>query len=447
MFEQLFANETKLSSFSYIQSYRRACFNDSTFLSQAGTLERYLRLIVFSELPMENQLYSTYIRIINDDILSAVTLNQLFDIFALYKSEEESLWKAIISCFNIAPMRNAFSAQILHNLIIVAVAQINNYRLESGLSGFRVILIAYIKYFLNELARRNANQTVDTLLENDGVLCRLLYRDSNGPALMNLFDALYLKGVLDIRTESNDIFPLNNALIYAAEGRSSDGMNPDQMAKIELRTISQGIYHFFSNTFGNRNLWDEFNNLALNDVFEFNSEFPQEEQVVEQQTALFGLKLFILYQVGNPKRGLAGYDLAGSEDHSGIRVDFSQYLINQCFNIDLYHDRACFDFIEFMLISTCDEWIIRKFGNNQPNASSLFTISPEALISLIAPDVLKDYWLQNRVAIINNAIFDGKQFYVNQDTIFNARYVVDVIRYSLDTWTSEEQASRWNGLS
>ena len=447
LFEQLFANETKLSSFSYIQSYRRACFNDSTFLSQAGTLERYLRLIVFSELPMENQLYSTYIRIINDDILSAVTLNQLFDIFALYKSEEESLWKAIISCFNIAPMRNAFSAQILHNLIIVAVAQINNYRLESGLSGFRVILIAYIKYFLNELARRNANQTVDTLLENDGVLCRLLYRDSNGPALMNLFDALYLKGVLDIRTESNDIFPLNNALIYAAEGRSSDGMNPDQMAKIELRTISQGIYHFFSNTFGNRNLWDEFNNLALNDVFEFNSEFPQEEQVVEQQTALFGLKLFILYQVGNPKRGLAGYDLAGSEDHSGIRVDFSQYLINQCFNIDLYHDRACFDFIEFMLISTCDEWIIRKFGNNQPNASSLFTISPEALISLIAPDVLKDYWLQNRVAIINNAIFDGKQFYVNQDTIFNARYVVDVIRYSLDTWTSEEQASRWNGLS
>ena len=69
------------------------------------------------------------------------------------------------------------------------------------------------------------------------------------------------------------------------------------------------------------------------------------------------------------------------------------------------------------------------------------------MISLIAPDVLKDYWLQNRVAIINNAIFDGKQFYVNQDTIFNARYVVDVIRYSLDTWTSEEQASRWNGLS
>lgn len=73
----------------------------------------------------------------------------------------------------------------------------------------------------------------------------------------------------------------------------------------------------------------------------------------------------------------------------GYVFAFSQYLINQCFNIDLYHDRACFDFIEFMLISTSDIWIIRKFRNNQQNASSLFTISPEALISLIAPNVLK----------------------------------------------------------
>ena len=95
-----------------------------------------------------------------------------------------------------------------------------------------------------------------------------------------------------------------------------------------------------------------------------------------------------------------------------------------------------------MLISTSDVWIIRKFGNNQQNDSSLFTISPEELISLIDPNVLKNYWLQNREAIINNVIFDGRQFYVNQDTVLDARYVVDVIRYSLDDWTSEEQASQ-----
>ena len=134
--------------------------------------------------------------------------------------------------------------------------------------------------------------------------------------------------------------------------------------------------------------------------------------------------------------------MAGSGDNSGIRVAFSQYLIGQCFNIDLYHDRACFDFIEFMLISSCDEWTIRKFENNQQNISSLFTISPKALISLIAPDILKDYWLQNRETIINSAIFDGRQFYVNQGTILDAGYVANVIRQSLDYWTSDEQASR-----
>ena len=72
LFSRLFTDKAKLSNFSYDKIYRQACFNDSASIFKEGTLERYLRLIVFSELPMENQLYSTYIRIINDDILSAV---------------------------------------------------------------------------------------------------------------------------------------------------------------------------------------------------------------------------------------------------------------------------------------------------------------------------------------------------------------------------------------
>lgn len=451
LFKQLFLQENILKN--YKNNYSRACFNEKNgnlFAGSEGALARYLNLITLSEIPEENDSYGIYESIFEKEILKCETVDAVGQVFSGHSDIEhlaENLWPLIVFHLDDLSFSNRFSNELLKALAQYAASQLREHKLQVDSISFRTKLIIYIRLFLNKLAQQGASQAVDVLFENSGILYRLLYRDSNDSALMNLFDALYFKGVLDIRTERNDIFPLNNALIYAAEGRSSDGINTDEMAKIELRTISQSIYHFFRTTFGNKNLWDEFSNLPLDDIFEFNSELPQEEQVIERQRALFGLKLFILYQVGNPERGLAGYDLTGSEDNSGIRTDFSQYLIKQCFNIDLYHDRACFDFIEFMLISTSDVWIIRKFGNNQQNDSSLFTISPEALISLIAPAVLKDYWLQNRETIINNAIFDGEKIYVNQDTVLDARYVVDVIRYSLDYWTSEEQASRWNSLS
>ncbi|WP_370849665.1 P-loop NTPase fold protein [Megasphaera sp.] len=451
LFKQLFLQEDVLNDYKH--NYARACFNEKNenlFAGSEGPLFRYLNLITLSEVPEENDSYGTYESIFEKEILECRSITDVAQVFSNHFSIQhlaENLWPLIVFHLDDLSFSNRFSNELLKALAQYAASQLREHKLQVDIISFRTKLIIYIRLFLNKLAQQGASQAVDVLFENSGILYRLLYRDSNDSALMNLFDALYFKGVLDIRTERNDIFPLNNALIYAAEGRSSDGINTDEMAKIELRTISQSIYHFFRTTFGNKNLWDEFSNLPLDDIFEFNSELPQEEQVIERQRALFGLKLFILYQVGNPERGLAGYDLTGSEDNSGIRTDFSQYLIKQCFNIDLYHDRACFDFIEFMLISTSDVWIIRKFGNNQQNDSSLFTISPEALISLIAPAVLKDYWLQNRETIINNAIFDGEKIYVNQDTVLDARYVVDVIRYSLDYWTSEEQASRWNSLS
>ena len=79
--------------------------------------------------------------------------------------------------------------------------------------------------------------------------------------------------------------------------------------------------------------------------------------------------------------------------------------------------------------------------HNQKTTSSPFSVSPEGLTCLIAPNILKDYWLQNRKNIINNEIFDGREFYVNQDTVLNARYVVDVIQQSFDDWLNGEQTS------
>lgn len=442
LFRQLFADKLILNN-SRDEIYRRAAFNIPIY-SSSGVLENDLRFIIFGEISSEYESHSLYKNIVMNELLLASSIEDVQHMFKKHQKHIIHLWDFIIGYEDNFMKHEQLNIPTIKYLIVAAIGQLSSYKLTLKIVSFHTKILIYIRFLLNDLAKRQDKQLIKFIFdsESEGVLFRLLSREPQSLALFYLFDALYLKGVIDIRTERNDIFPLNNVLICAAVGHLSNSMNIDEMAKIELRTISQSIYHFFKTAFGNRNLWNEFSDLPLDDIFEFNSELPREEQVIEQQRALFSLKLFILYQIGNLERGLAGYDLVGSEDNFGIRADFSQYLINQCFNIDLYHDSACFDFIEFMLISTSDVWIIRKFGNNQQNDSSLFTISPETLISLIDPNVLKNYWLQNREAIINNVIFDGRQFYVNQDTVLDARYVVDVIRYSLDDWTSGEQASQ-----
>ena len=242
---------------------------------------------------------------------------------------------------------------------------------------------------------------------------------------------------------------MNDALIHAKEPKKSlTGMNTEEMAKSELREISQCIYHAFKENFGDRNLWHEFNNLPLGNIVEFSSEIPQSQLEVEQKVALFTFKSFILYQIGSIKEGLAGYDLRGNGDGLEIRCDFSEYLNDYCFTVSRIHDEACFDFMEFMLISILgnDSFFIVKLKNLRVNDNEQSTISPQILTTLMYPPILKSYWRRNRDIIMSSSVFDGKFFYVNADTIVDARVVADYIGHSLDYWTSDEQASRWNSL-
>ncbi|WP_293989356.1 P-loop NTPase fold protein [uncultured Megasphaera sp.] len=470
LFKQLFLQENILKN--YKNNYSRACFNEKNgnlFAGSEGALARYLNLITLSEIPEENDSYGIYESIFEKEILKCETVDAVGQVFSGHSDIEhlaENLWPLIVFHLDDLSFYDRFSNELLEALALYAAKQLENYKLKTDIISFRTKLIVYIKIFLNKLAQRYSNQAVNREInqavkilfnEDAGVLHYLLCRNSNNLALMDLFDALYLKGVIDIRTEGNDIFALNDALIRAAESPKGllNGNNTDKMAKIELRKISQRIYHFFSKKFRNRNLWDEFNNLPLSNIFEFNSELPQEEQVIEQQSALFGLRIFILSQVGNKERGLAGYDVEGSEDNSGIRSDFSQYLVNHCFLVNKNNTeeyKRYFNFVEFMLISIMngDAWSFDRMKHDQKTTSSIFIVSPEGLTCLMAPKDLKDYWLENRENIIksiNTPLFNGKKFYVNHGTVLDAKYAAGVICHSLKYWTSKEQNSRWDNLS
>ena len=443
LFKRLFANKDIFRHITHEQFYQRACFNRPTFFSSMGTLEKYLRLIVFSKAIEKNEVYSTYRNIICNEICTAENEGKLQTVFAKHQEEQRILWDAISDSIQ-NDLSRIYSVPLLQWLINIAIDQLPEYKLTSQLTSFHTKLIIYIRIILNELAQRNAQQVVSTIFCDSGVLHQLLYQNlGNYSLLMNIFDALYFKGIIDIRTEGNDIFPLNDALIHAIEPEQSlMGMNTVDMAKPELREISQRIYCIFKEQFGNRNLWHEFNCLPLERMFEFPSEMSQSQLDVERNITSFKFKLFILCRFGDVKTGLAAYNLSGNGDSTEIRRDFSRYLIEHCFCVD--NTRACFDFMEFMLISIIKDnsTIINNLSTN--NAPP--TISPELLTTLMYPPILKSYWRRNRDIIMSSSVFDGKLFYVNADTIVDARLVADYIGHSLDYWTNDEQAARWNSL-
>ena len=105
--------------------------------------------------------------------------------------------------------------------------------------------------------------------------------------------------------------------------------------------------------------------------------------------------------------------------------------------------------MEFMLISIIKDNLkyVSIINNLSTNNNVPPTISPELLTTLTYPPILKSYWRTNRDTIMNSTVFDGEFFYIDADTIVDARLVADYIGHSLDYWTSDEQAARWDSLS
>ena len=436
LFKPLFMDKSILSHPR--DNYFRACFNEKKDILarfKEGALSRYLHLITLSEVPKEDNNYHTYMDIFRNEILACNDANDVEEIFSRHLDVEENLWSIIAYYLDDRSFSDKITSQLLQSLIQFAIKRLPKYKLEIEGLNVHIKLIIYIRMFLIQLAQKNGNQAVDALFEESGILYQFLYQDLKAVSLIHIFDVLYFREIIDVRAECNDILPLNDALIHAAEPiRPIDEMNMDEMSKIELRIISQCIYHFFITTFNDKNLWDEFNNLPLDDVFEFNSDISREKQVFEHRKALFDLKNFILYQIGNKENGLAGYDLKGNKDASGIHNDFIRYLINCCFNINK-DDNAYFYFVEFTLISimNTDESLLEKFKRNQSIDSSSFDKLVSALFSIMTQDDLVDYWQNNREKFLNSTVFYEKKFYINQSIILDAVNVKNIISRLLES--------------
>lgn len=440
LFKQLFMDESVLKQPK--RFYFRACFN--TFLGNfklntSGSLNDYLQLITLSEPPKEKPVYSNYISILRKDILPLKDKRLVDEVFSNHFSMAEDLWSVIIFNLDDSPFAEKFTVDLLKSLTLVAVGQLNQYKLSLGNTSFHYKLIKYIKILLNKLAEKNKDDAATFILGENGVLKEILKRTPKKMTMIYICDALYFRGIIDARVDRNHKLPLIEALIRYRRTNRPIPQDINDMAKIELRDISRRIYNFFKETFHGKSLWNEFKNLPLDEIQEYHSED-------EKQLGLFSLKFFILNQIGSPTEGLSCYDLEDDEDKNeiqtkfsgyieidkdkcGIQKDFSQYLVSDCFDIDKLGEEACFDFIEFMLISILGyEWSMNL--NNIQNNSKKF--DETILTHIMTPDKLKEYWETYQDTIINSSAFDGKKFYIDKEHIVDARRVRDIVAQSLD---------------
>lgn len=440
LFRKIFCDQHIITNATNTLMLQRACFNSPTFHSTEGALERYLQCIVLAEVPSEDELYSKYITIIKEELLGVSDEEDVIILFEKYQKESIKLWDAIVDYEDSSIVNNKFSLNLLKSLILVAIEQLENYKLPFKITSFHTKLIIYIRMFLEQLAVKYKTvhydkQIANYIFEDSGVLYCFLHRQSKEMTLIYIFDVLYFRGLLDIRVSGNDsVYQINEILIHHENANQSIPGNTNDMAKIALRKISQYIYYFFKRELGEQNIWAAFAKLPLEQICEYSSED-------EKQMCLFALKLFILNQIGSPIEGMACYDLEGDADNCGVRKDFSQYLVSYCFDIDTLGDEACFDFIEFMLISMIgyDSFGAVNILHNLQSNSNIKPLTQEILTYIMDLKTLKEYWGTYRDTIIHSPVFDGKKLYINREHVIEASYIRNLVVQSLDEMVKKKE--------
>lgn len=395
-----------------------ACFNMVSSISSVGNLEKYLKLIVNSEVPNEKEQYHFYIDIIDNNILQSGKKVQE----ELQHSFDDLELKGQLALLNVLcnTKSNDFKSESnLMNIIYFIIAQLPNYSIveenTSSINGVKLKLIIYIVLLLNKLPEVEHNgilpfnekekiKIYNAIFSIDnGILEKIISVEKNG--ILGLFNILYFRGGIDIR--HNNFFNISDSLVfYEDETINLNGMDINEISKIELRRISQKIYEIFKKIFGNKNLFDELKGLE-------DSLFCMSDNLSNDisRGIQFEMAIFIIYQLGSSLE-LGRYDLTGENDNSGINIDFGKYLVEKCFKNNHPEEKHCVYFIEFLILC---------FYMNKSMDIDLFKHihGIENFATILSGDAIKNYIIKHYTQI-RQISYDNKYiFFNNQKIPFN----------------------------
>jgi len=382
LIDQLFNASVRLEGDFYNdiseESWRSlACFNGCS--SGHSNLEAYLNLIINSSKPKKQTQYRFFAKIKND-IKNGKSLSTILERkdFSTSESEEnhKHLWRILIN--SSSELSTDVAAKLIKYLrdYIPKHSIYENKTIGLGLRDdlhYHLIKLLDSSGWSHDSDRRdNSKENIQEISdwifgENthaaDGILKTLMNTDRG---ILGLYDTLKFRLYCSADRGGN-IYNLTRALSYRANPKSpTDGL-VSEIAKYEMREISQKTFQLFKKSYIDNkiNIFSLINNLDITDLLGdwhdfFNEKVKSgEANLIEADEFLQILKsrlrLFISYQLGskNDKNGICCgyYDATGIENNGEISRIFNDYLFEICFTPNESNSKAYEYFVEFLLSS------------------------------------------------------------------------------------------------
>ncbi len=400
----------------------RACFNGQG--NSERNLERYLHLIVKLSKQDKRDAYQFYVSKL-EELLKGKPLDEIFgsEVFNFSSGEfaRNQLWMIIANSAHKLPPHIG-SALVLY--IISKLPEYSMIENENIGSGLRTRLIYSLLKLLDEAAwgsslttrRNNTSENISEIAEwvfgegrhADTGVVRTLAQPERGP--LGIFDLLLFRLYCSADRRSgfsseNSLFNLQRAItLHGNPAAQTTGVTTD-IAKEEMREISQMVYRIFSDQYINRgiNILEAIEKLSLNDFVGASSAYVQKQIGInitqEQIESLLDrershVKAFVIYQLGNSMIssgvGCGYYDVSGKGDNKEIASKFNDYLFSHCF--DPSKDPKNFErFLDYLLINFAHTFEVVDGFHHIPTIDE-FT-------KVINKERLESYWKYHGEAI------------------------------------------------
>ncbi|WP_293369736.1 P-loop NTPase fold protein [Nevskia sp.] len=386
----------------------RACFNEP----HKRTLEKYLELIVRFALPDPLDSLRFYLNVVVE-LKNGVTIADLFTRKEFGQGSKpethRKFWQVVTD------QSRTFSRATADEAIDGLVASLPRYSFIGEMFwAARSSAVYSLCQLLDNAGWGKELSRVNNSAENIADIAFRIFGegDHKGRGILQRLSASG-RGALGWRdlmlfrlTCSADrgvqLYNLTNSLVryQVADGPTQGPVA--EIAKVEMRCISQAVFSLFRNRYIDPclNFYDDVD-LITDDQWHGDLEAEGGSSLHEERNAL---KSFVIYQLTNSYGasnngiGCGFYDEDGAADQHGIATAMNRYLFDVCFDVSRSKQNAT-HFADHCLRSLKDSFFQGAAGRG-------YTVTEAGIIGFLDREALSSYWLSSRDQIREMGLTD-----------------------------------------
>jgi hypothetical protein len=425
----------------------RACFN-----GDSRNLEKYLKLIVRFNAPLDLETFRLYKEAVDAVIRGEKTVKQILssDQFSLNNGQrpQDEFWRVLVN--NSYELEPPQAAEAIDQLVDALPTYSSR---EGGGRGLRLRSLYSLATLLDRVGY-GAPRRFGRIRDNTDVreigqrilghptqaspsLIERLAAPERGVLGWNDLMGFRLVCSIDRQGSLSNVY---RGLLQFEDPSAMGGGDVSQLALNSLRRLSQSIFKLFKKTYitANVNFYLAVDEVSDEAIYGANR-VPQadDDQAESPEVVRSAIKTFVIYQLANDHPatgsgvGCGIYDEEGTADQGGIRAAMARYLFDFCFDPTVRAEHAIV-FGDFC-VRCIRESTILILG--EPTASSI-----EAALTQVLPrGDLAAFWLKHGDVLRNELIQLDRQV-VSHDFLASYQDKLPMVFSVLDSLAAPEPA-------